>query len=145
MWLSLKEKSNNSPTKPQIPRTKFFSCLITIFLFLWELRTTEEILIVGILGFVEIVFIYSFIRMKSYGSSFASSLKIAYQAITSICCSHMLYYYALTFGTFSFQDSYISAFFGHYLLWLAVFATFYTTDQKISSHICVTIGGLWSF
>jgi len=37
------------------------------------------------------------------------------------------------------QDSYISAFFGHYLLWLAVFATFYTTDQKISSHICVTI------
>ena len=40
----------------------------------------DEILNVGILGFVEVVFIFSFIRMKSYGSSFASSLKIAYQA-----------------------------------------------------------------
>ena len=58
----------------------------------------RETLIFGIIGFVEMVFIFSFIRMKSYGSSFASSLKIAYQAITSICCSHILYQNALTFA-----------------------------------------------
>ena len=39
------------------------------------------------------------------------------------------------------QDSYVSAFVGHYLLWFAFFASFYSSDgqTKMSSSICVAI------
>lgn len=39
------------------------------------------------------------------------------------------------------QDSYISAFFGHFLLWFAIYAAFYSADEnaKISGNICVAV------